>query len=47
MIGPSVHGVRPQVGKGSRRAVGALVPVGYFSDADNEPTPVQKLGVIR
>src|SRR5258708_893359 len=38
MIGPSVHGVLPQVGKGViRRAVGASVPVGCFSVADSSP----------
>src|SRR5260370_20707656 len=35
MIGPSVHGVLPEVGKGViRRAVGASVSVGCFSDAE-------------
>jgi len=34
MIGQSVHGVRPQVWKRSRCAVGALVSLGCFSDAD-------------
>src|SRR4029077_2868464 len=44
MIGLSVHGVRPQVWKRLRCAVGALVSVGCFSDADHSSRLVRHSG---
>ena len=48
MIGPNVQLVR-LLGTMVLRSVGnaTAVLVGCFSDVDNEPTPVQRLGGIR
>jgi hypothetical protein len=45
MIGASVHGVRPPVGKEARRAVTALVQVGCFTHTLDEE--ISKAPILR